>query len=63
MAWTTRGIRTDMEIIMRKAFLSAMSLVLLLGMMAGCSNTGAPGDRQSGITMYGTADAGVSVTR
>ncbi|MCD9119497.1 hypothetical protein [Cupriavidus sp. UGS-1] len=57
------GLGPIWKSIMRKAFLSAMSLVLLLGMMAGCSNTGAPGDRQSGITMYGTVDAGVSVTR
>ncbi|MCA7086497.1 MULTISPECIES: hypothetical protein [Cupriavidus] len=48
---------------MQKIFLSAASLVLLLGVVSGCSSTGAPGDRQSGITMYGTVDAGVSVTR
>ncbi len=48
---------------MQKIFLSAASLVLLLGVVSGCSSTGAPGDRQSGITIYGTVDAGVSVTR
>lgn len=52
---------------MRKGFFSAVSLVFLLGAMAGCTSTGTgtgtSGDRQSGITMYGTVDAGVSVTR
>ncbi|ESJ17552.1 hypothetical protein B551_0211765 [Cupriavidus sp. HPC(L)] len=49
--------------VMKKGFFSAVSLVFLLGAIVGCTSTGAPGDRQSGITMYGTVDAGVSVTR
>jgi hypothetical protein len=49
--------------VMKKGFFSAVGLVFLLGAMAGCSSTGTSGDRQSGITMYGTVDAGVSVTR
>lgn len=50
---------------MRKGFFRAVSLVFLLGAMAGCTSTstGTSGDPQSGITMYGTVDAGVSVTR
>lgn len=49
--------------VMKKGFFSAVSLVFLLGAIVGCTSTGASGDRQSGITMYGTVDAGVSVTR
>jgi len=56
-------IRTDTGNVMRKGYFSAVSLVFLLAAMAGCSSTGTAGDRQSGITMYGTVDAGVSVTR
>lgn len=48
---------------MQRAMFSAVSLVLLLGVVSGCSTAGTSGDRQSGITMYGTVDAGVSVTR
>ncbi len=48
---------------MRKAFFSAVSIVFLLVTIAGCGTSRASGDRQSGITMYGTVDAGVSVTR
>ncbi|MCT9116019.1 hypothetical protein N6G02_07765 [Cupriavidus gilardii] len=56
-------IWTEMGNVMKKGFFSAVSLVFLLGAIVGCTSTGAPGDRQSGITMYGTVDAGVSVTR
>lgn len=48
---------------MRKAFFTAVSIVFVLATVAGCGTSHAPGDRQSGITMYGTVDAGVSVTR
>lgn len=48
---------------MQRIVFSAVSLVLLLGIVSGCSSARAPDDRQSGITMYGTVDAGVSVTR
>lgn len=40
----------------------AITLVLLLGAVAGCT-TPSGADRQSSVTVYGTVDAGVSVTR
>ena len=48
---------------MPRHLLCAISAAFLLGTMAGCATPTDSGNRESGITMYGTVDAGVSVTR
>ncbi len=40
---------------------TAMVLVAIAGLMAGCANTGVDG-RESSITTYGTLDVGISHT-
>jgi hypothetical protein len=49
---------------MQRVFFSAIGLVLLMGVIQGCASSGDnKGGRESSVTMYGTVDAGVSVTR
>lgn len=48
---------------MQRTIFSAIGLVILLGAIQGCAGAAGTGDRQSGVTVYGTVDAGVSVTR
>ncbi|KWW35011.1 hypothetical protein ACUXAV_003339 [Cupriavidus metallidurans] len=48
---------------MHRVVFSAIGLVLLLGAIQGCASSSAPGGRESSVTVYGTVDAGVSVTR
>nr|WP_315593966.1 hypothetical protein [uncultured Cupriavidus sp.] len=43
--------------------IGAIGAVFLLGAITGCATPTDSGNRESGITMYGTVDAGVSVTR
>lgn len=47
----------------RRATCSALGLLLLLGMAAGCASGPGTRDGQSGVTAYGTVDSGISVTR
>jgi predicted porin len=39
------------------------TVLLVLGAVAGCSTASGPDGRESSVTVYGTVDAGVSVTR
>lgn len=51
----------------RRAVVGKAALVgvafLVLGAVAGCATAPGPDGRESSVTVYGTVDAGVSVTR
>lgn len=48
---------------MRRAMTTAFGLIFLLGALAGCTTASGTGERQSGITVYGTVDSAIDVTR
>lgn len=49
--------------VMRRVITAAIGLLLVLGAVSGCTTASGRGDRQSGITVYGTVDSAVDVTR
>ncbi len=48
---------------MKQAGYTITLIFLMLGTMAGCASAPDAGGRQSSVTVYGTVDTGVSVTR